>query len=55
MTNEVRKQILKALAYGKGEEEIKECTGVSDEDINSITQDEVDKEKIYYKEMGYLK
>lgn len=54
MTDAIRKQIIKALAYNKTKEEIKECMNVSDDDINNIAQDEVDKEKAYYREMGYL-
>ena len=54
MTDAIRKQIIKALTYNKTKEEIKECMSISDEDINSIAQDEVDKEKTYYREMGYL-
>lgn len=54
MTDAVRKQIIKALAYNKSKKEIKECMNVSDEDIDSITSQEVNAEKAYYKEMGYL-
>ncbi len=54
MTNETKRQLIKALAYGKGREEIKECVDVSDEDINSITAEEIEAEKAYYREMGYL-
>lgn len=54
MTEQIKRQLIKALAYGKSAEEIKECMGVSDEDINSVTTQEVNAEKAYYKEMGYL-
>lgn len=54
MTDAVRKQIIKALAYGKNKEEIKECMNVSDEDIDSITSTEIADEQKYYREMGYL-
>ncbi len=54
MTEQIKRQLIKALAYGKSREEIKECMSISDEDINNIAQDEVDKEKAYYREMGYL-
>ena len=54
MTDAIRKQIIKALAYNKSKEEIKECMNVSDEDIDSITDEEIKAEKNYYKEMGYL-
>ena len=54
MTEQVKRQIIKAFAYGKNKEEIKECMNVSDEDIDSITDEEIKSEKNYYKEMGYL-
>lgn len=54
MTDAIRKQIIKALAYNKTKEEIKECMNVSDEDIDSITSTEISDEQNYYKEMGYL-
>lgn len=54
MTEQVKRQIIKALAYGKTNDEIKECMNVSDEDIDSITDEEIRAEKNYYKEMGYL-
>ena len=54
MTDAIRKQIIKALAYGKTNDEIKECMNVSDEDIDSITSTEISDEQNYYKEMGYL-
>ena len=54
MTDAIRKQIIKALAYNKTKEEIEECMNVSDEDIDSITSTEISDEQKYYKEMGYL-
>ena len=54
MTEQVKRQIIKALAYNKTKEEIKECMNVSDEDIDSITSTEISDEQNYYKEMGYL-
>ena len=54
MTDAIREQIIKAFAYGKSKEEIKECMNVSDEDIDSITSTEIADEQKYYREMGYL-
>ena len=54
MTEQVKRQIIKAFAYDKSKEEIKECMNVSDEDIDSITSTEISDEQKYYKEMGYL-
>ena len=41
MTEQVKRQIIKAFAYGKSKEEIKECMNVSDEDVDSITDEEI--------------
>ena len=54
MTDAIRKQIIKALAYGKTNDEIKECMEITDDDINSVTAEEIEAEKAYYREMGYL-
>lgn len=54
MTEQVKRQIIKAFAYGKSKEEIKECMNESDENIDSITDEEIKAEKNYYKEIGYL-
>ena len=54
MTEQVKRQIIKALAYGKTNDEIKECMNVSDEDIDSITSTEIADEQKYYREMGCL-
>lgn len=55
MTESIKRQVIKALAYGKNKDEIKDCTGVTDEDINSITMVEINAEKQYYKKMGYIR
>ena len=39
---------------GKSKDEIKACMEVSDEDIDSVTTEEVEAEKTYYREKGYL-
>lgn len=54
MTEQVKRQIIKALAYNKTKEEIKECMEITDDDINSVTAEEIEAEKAYYREMGYL-
>lgn len=54
MTEQIKRQLIKALAYGKSREEIKECMSISDEDINGVTAEEIESEKAYYREMGYL-
>ena len=54
MTEQTKRQLIKALAYGKTNEEIKECMEITDDDINSVTAEEIEAEKAYYREMGYL-
>ena len=54
MTEQVKRQIIKAFAYGKSKEKIKECMNVSDEDVDNITSTEIADEQKYYREMGYL-
>lgn len=55
MTSEIKRQLIKALVYGKAAEEIKKCVNVTDEDIDSVTAEELETEKVYYREMGYIK
>ena len=55
MTNEIKRQLIKALAYGKTNDEIKECMEITENDINSVTAEEIEAEKAYYREMGYIK
>nr|DAY59780.1 MAG TPA: RNA polymerase alpha subunit [Caudoviricetes sp.] len=55
MTEQVKRQLIKALAYGKTNDEIKECMEITENDINSVTAEEIEAEKAYYREMGYIK
>lgn len=55
MNEQKKRQLIKALAYNTDREQIKSVMGVSDDEIDSITDDEIEKEKKYYKEMGYIK
>lgn len=52
MNEQTKRQVLKALAYDTDREKIKAVMRVSDEDINSITDEEIKAEKDYYREMG---
>ena len=54
MTEQTKRQLIKALAYGKTNDDIKECMAITDDDINSVTAEESEAEKAYYREMGYL-
>lgn len=55
MNEQTKRQVLKALAYDTAKTQIKKVMHVSDEDIDSITPSEIETEKKYYKEMGYIK
>ena len=55
MTEQTKRQLIKALAYGKTNDEIKECMEITENDINSVTAEEIEAEKAYYREMGYIK
>ncbi|WP_294662554.1 hypothetical protein [Ruminococcus intestinalis] len=55
MNEQKKRQLIKALAYDTDREQIKSVMNVSDEDINSISVTEIESEKKYYKEMGYIK
>ena len=54
MNSDVRREVTKALAYGESEDTIKEVMGVSSEDIKSIPEGDVRREREYLKEMGYI-
>lgn len=55
MNDQTRKEILKALAYGKTHDEIKAAMNVSDEAINSITAAEIAAKRDELKGMGFIK
>lgn len=55
MNEQKKRQLIKTLAYDTDREQIKSVMNVSDEDINSITDEEIKAEKDYYREMRYIK
>ena len=54
MNDQVRAQVLKALAYGEAPERIAEVMNVNAEDIASIPQSEIDEERAYLSEIGMI-
>ncbi len=52
--DDVKRQIIKALAYGESKETIKSVMGVTDADVDSIPYSEIEAEKKYYEEMGLM-
>lgn len=55
MNTDERREVIKALAYGKSHAEIRECMGVTDDDINSVTVAEVDAKHAELKAKGYIR
>ena len=55
MNNDIRREVIKALAYGKTREEIKRCMGVSDMIINSISEGEIEAKRRELKGKGYIR
>ena len=54
MTEQTRRECIKALAYGKETREICAVMNVLEEDVNSISAEEVAKEREYLRSMGYV-
>lgn len=50
----IRCEIIKALACGKTNAEIKAAMNVTDEKIKDITPEEIEQERQYLREMGYI-
>ena len=55
MNTDERREVIKALAYGKSHAEIRECMGVTDDDINSVAVTEVDAKREELKGKGYIR
>lgn len=56
MIEQVKRQLIKALAYNPEENRnvLKENLNITDDEIDSVTGEEVMAERNYYIEMGYL-
>lgn len=52
MTEQTRREVIKALARGKSQEETADLMGVNAEEVKTITQDEIDEGKKYLKKWG---
>ena len=55
MTEQTRREIIKAIAYGKKTDEICAVMNVSAEDVNSIAENEIASQRDYLRSMGYLR
>ena len=54
MTSDVHREVVKALAYGKTNAEIRTCMDVSDKDIKSINEKEIAAKRKELKAKGYI-
>ena len=54
MNTDERREVIKAIAYGKSPAEIRECMGVTDDDIDSVTAAEVDAKHAELRAKGYV-
>lgn len=55
MTNDVYREVVKALAYGKFIVEIRDVTGVSTAEIKSIGKEEIAAKREELRRKGYVK
>ena len=54
LSNDLYRECIKALAYGKTPKEISEIMGVDGIDVKSIPQAHVKTEREYLRQMGYI-
>lgn len=54
MTEQTRRECIKALAYGRSRDEVCAVMNVSEEEVNSITNKEIDTQRNYLRSMGYM-
>jgi len=54
LSNDVYRECVKALAYGKSSKEISAVMGVDEIDVKSIPQAHVKTEREYLRQMGYI-
>ena len=55
MTDDIRREVVKALAYGKGPAEIAAVMEVSVEQVKSIPQEEINAKRAELKGKGYIR
>lgn len=54
MTEQTRRECIKALAYGRSRDEVCAVMNVSVEDVNGITEKEIAQQRNYLTKMGYM-
>lgn len=55
MTDDIRREVVKALAYGKSIVEIRDVTGASAAEIKSIGKEEIAAKREELRRKGYVK
>lgn len=54
MTDQTRRECIKALAYGRSRDEVCAVMNVFAEDVNGITEKEITAQRNYLQKMGYI-
>lgn len=54
MTEQTRRECIKALAYGRSRDEACAVMNVFEEEINGITEKEITTQRNYLTKMGYI-
>ena len=54
MTDQTRRECIKALAYGHSCDEVCAVMNVSEEEVNGITEKEITTQRNYLTKMGYI-
>lgn len=54
MTDQTRRECIKALAYGRSRDEVCTVMNVSEEEVNGITEKEITTQRNYLTKMGYI-
>ena len=54
MTEQTRRECIKALAYGRSRDEVCAVMNVSADEVNGITDKEITTQRNYLRSMGYM-
>ena len=54
MTEQTKRECIKALAYGRSHAEACAVMGVTEEEVNCLTEKEITTQRNYLRKMGYI-
>lgn len=54
MTNDTYREVVKALAYGENKSKICRVMNVTEADVDGVNKTDIEVERAYLKEMGYI-